>query len=184
MRTLARIALAMPVALVAGLAPAVAAQATVYVSPSGSDTAPCTQAAPCKSFSRAYQASPAGGEVEVAGGTYGGQSLSNVNKGGGAKVVIRPAAGASVTLTGGLNFNNGDDVEVRDMKVGGWGVTNGSQHVILRNIVATDLVEAAGYFSGSDDVQVIGGEIARVDPNDGIHMNNGGGSNSNIVVHV
>jgi hypothetical protein len=182
MRTLARIALAMSVALVAGLAPAVAAQATVYVAPSGSDTAPCSQAAPCKSFSRAYQASPAGGEVEVAGGTYGGQSLSNVNKGGGAKVVIRPASGASVTLTGSLSFSNGDDVEVRNMKVGGWGVTNGSQHVILRNIVATDLVDAAGYFSGSDDVQVIGGEIARVDPNDGIHMNNGGGSNSNIVI--
>jgi len=29
---------------------------------------------------------------------------------------------------------------------------------------------------------VLGGEIGRVDPDDGIHMNNGGGTNSNIVI--
>jgi hypothetical protein len=182
MRTIARTALSMPAVLGAALALAAPAGATVYVSPSGSDTASCTQAAPCKSFSRAYQVSPAGGEVEVAGGTYGGQSLSSLPaKGSAAKVVFRPAAGASVS-TGGLTISNSDNIEVRNMKVAGWGVTNGSAHIILRNLVATDLVDAAGYFSGADDVQVLGGEIARVDPNDGIHMNNGGGSNTNITI--
>jgi hypothetical protein len=180
MRLIARVALSLPV--LAGLAMAAPAGATVYVSPSGNDSASCAQATPCKSFSRAYQVSPAGGDVAVAGGTYGGQSLSGLAvKASAAKVVFHPVAGAAVT-TGGLTISNSDNIEVRDMKVAGWGVTNGAAHIILRNLVATDLSDAAGYFSGSDDVQVIGGEIARVDPNDGIHMNNGGGSNTNITI--
>jgi hypothetical protein len=181
MRTIARVALC-PLALTVALAAAASAGATVYVAPSGNDGAACSQTAPCKSFSRAYQVSPAGGDVEVAGGTYGAQSLSNLAvKATGDKVVFHPAAGATV-VTGGLTIANSDNIEVRDMKVGGWGVTNGSAHIILRNIVATDQTDSAGYFSGSDDVQVIGGEIARVDPNDGIHMNNSGGSNTNITI--
>src|SRR4051794_310549 len=59
-------------------APASASAATLYLSPSGSDSAACSQAAPCKTFSRAYSVAAAGSDVIVAGGTYGGQSLDTL----------------------------------------------------------------------------------------------------------
>ena len=50
--------------------------------PTGSDTATCTQTAPCKSFARAYTVATAGDTVEVAAGTYVAQTV-----GGGTKAV-------------------------------------------------------------------------------------------------
>jgi hypothetical protein len=156
-----------------------AAHAAVYVSPSGNDAASCPQNAPCRSFDRGYRAAAPGDEVVLAGGRYGDQTLSNLPAKG-VRVVIRPDAGATVK-TGYLSIANGDDVEVRDIETDGWGVTRGSAHVVLRNISVFD-EEDGGYFSGADDVQVIGGEIGRIDPGDGIHFNNGYGTNSNITI--
>jgi hypothetical protein len=159
-----------------------AAAPTFYLSPSGNDSAACSQSAPCRTFDRGYRVASPGSEVILAAGSYGSQSLSNVPvKTVATKVVFRPATGAAVTI-GGLSINNSDNIEVRDVKTSGWGITNGAAHIILRRVFAGDVEQAAGYFSGSDDVQIIDSEIARVDPNDGIHMNNGGGSNTNIVI--
>ena len=47
--------------------------ASVFLSPSGSDSSPCTQSAPCQSFDRAYHVAPPGQIVQIAGGSYGGQ---------------------------------------------------------------------------------------------------------------
>jgi hypothetical protein len=163
-------------------ASASAAPPTVYLSPTGNDAAACTQAAPCKTFDRGYRVASPGSEVVLAAGNYGGQSLSNLPvKSSAEKVVFRPVAGASVS-TGSLTISNSDNIEVRDVKTGGWGVTNGSAHVILKRVSANDVSFAAGYFSGADDVQLIDSEIARIDPDDGIHMNNSGGSNTNITI--
>src|ERR1044071_5917682 len=73
--------------------------ATRYVTTSGSDSNACTQTAPCKSFNAAYGKAVAGDVVEVAAGTYGGQSIAprTLSR---PKVTIRPASGASVTLSG------------------------------------------------------------------------------------
>jgi hypothetical protein len=57
----ARRALLTTLALLLFAAPAHAA--TMYVSTTGSDSAACTAAAPCKSFSRAYQVAAAGDTV-------------------------------------------------------------------------------------------------------------------------
>lgn len=43
---------------------------TYYVSASGSDTNPCTQAAPCKTISRSLAVAPGGSVIEVAPGIY------------------------------------------------------------------------------------------------------------------
>ena len=94
-----------------------------------------------------------------------------------AKVLFRPAAGAAVRI-GYLDFDNTDNIEVRSVATG-WGTRNAA-HIILRDVTA--LTTSGGYFAGSDDVQIIDGEIARTDPNDGIHMNNGGGTNTNITI--
>jgi hypothetical protein len=155
---------------------------TIYVSPSGSDAAACTQAAPCKTFDRAYRAASAGSEVEIAGGTYGGQDFNGpAAKATSERIVFRPAAGATVKI-GYLSVSNTNNVEVRGVATDGWGVTNGSTNVILRDLSIFDQ-QNGGYFGGAHDTQIIGGEIGRIDPGDGIHFNNAGGNtNTNITI--
>jgi parallel beta-helix repeat protein len=47
--------------------------AHLHVSPGGSDTANCTQSAPCRTIQRAVQVAQAGQEIDVAPGSYSGQ---------------------------------------------------------------------------------------------------------------
>ena len=105
--------------------PAPTPGAAVYLSPSGSDTNACTQAAPCRSFNRAYRVAQPGQTVEVAAGSYGGQNLLfDPSKTSSADVVFQPAPGASVTI-GQLNFGSSrleggaSHVTVRDMTLTG-----------------------------------------------------------------
>lgn len=53
-----------------GAAPAAAAPMTLYVSPGGSDTNPCTSASPCKTIGHAVSAAAAGDRIVVRHGTY------------------------------------------------------------------------------------------------------------------
>ena len=69
----------------------------VFVSTTGSDTNPCTMAAPCASFNRGYQAARSGDVVEIAAGEYGPQRLEfDARKTGLEHVVLRQASGAVV----------------------------------------------------------------------------------------
>ncbi len=75
--------------------------ASVFLSPLGSDANPCTQAQPCRSFNRAYRVAASGAAVEVAAGSYGGETLNpDASKSSAADVIFRPASGADVTVTG------------------------------------------------------------------------------------
>jgi hypothetical protein len=73
-RTIARIAgFAGVLALVASLAvaaPAAAAGSTLYVSPSGHNSAPCSYAHPCRTISHAVSKAAAGSTIVVRKGTY------------------------------------------------------------------------------------------------------------------
>lgn len=90
-----------------------------YISPSGNDNNPCSQTQPCQSFNRAYQLASPGDTVQMAGGTYGDQTItyrSNMRntscdplgQWGAANssscITFRPASGANVT-TGGMNIS-------------------------------------------------------------------------------
>ena len=72
---------------------------TRYVSTGGSDSGTCTQAAPCLSFDRADSVASPGDTVQIAGGTYSGQTIDNHGKTG-ANIVFTPAPGATVTING------------------------------------------------------------------------------------
>src|SRR4051812_8236192 len=87
-------ALLFPLIVVAAAASAPVPR-TLAVSPSGSDSAPCTPAHPCRSFARAYSASPPGSTVLVGPGTYGDQLLTG-SAPLAASVVFKPRAGAVV----------------------------------------------------------------------------------------
>jgi len=78
--------------------PPPATGASSYLSPSGADTNPCTQAAPCKTLSRGYKAAPSGGTVVLAAGTYSGQQEVRVDSTKTGKVTFQPATGAAVTI--------------------------------------------------------------------------------------
>jgi chitodextrinase len=98
--------------------------ADLYVAASGSDANPCTQAAPCASFNRAYRVAQPGQIVEVAGGTYSAQAiLYDPSKTSPVPVVIRPAASATVVLRGlklGTHVMSGDgarNLTIKDMRI-------------------------------------------------------------------
>lgn len=81
----------------AGRAPVRGASASRFVSASGSDRGRCTQAAPCKTFDRAYEVASPGETISVAGGTY-----SATWPEAGAHAIrgpAKPAGSAPVTFT-------------------------------------------------------------------------------------
>jgi chitodextrinase len=90
--------------------------ADLYVASGGSDSGQCTQANPCGSFNRAYAVASLGQTVEVAGGSYGGQTIDQTPKTGTGVVLFRPAPGASVTLQS-ITAHRVSRVEFRDFTV-------------------------------------------------------------------
>jgi chitodextrinase len=119
--------------------------ANEYVSPSGSDANACTAAAQCKSFDRAYHVARPGDTIEVAGGTYPGQTitLDTSKVTATSDVVLLPAAGATVTISGDLNVY-GSHLQVRGSSAGnfklhnlnvlGTAGSNTAQHDIFENL--------------------------------------------------
>jgi hypothetical protein len=91
--------------------------ASVFLSPTGSDSAACTAAAPCKSFERAYLRAKPGEQVELAAGFYSGQQEIPVDasKTSAEDVIFRPAAGVAVRVQALDVF--GKHVEVRDVTI-------------------------------------------------------------------
>lgn len=164
------------------------ARADLYVSSTGSDAGACTAITPCASFARAYQVASPGDFVDVSGGTYGGQSLNSLPAKS-AVVTFRPLAGAAVVL-GGLDVQNTNNVEVQDMQTRGWSI-EGADNVTYRGIRSLNVTDpnsgaSGGYIGSASNVRILGGEIAYIDPGDGLHMNEhldkGGHQNTNILI--
>jgi chitodextrinase len=127
--------------------------ASVYLSSGGSDSNSCTQSAPCRSFDRAYRVASPGQTVEVAGGTYGGQTINTDSSKTSNDVVFRPAAGAAVTVSGEVSVY-GDHIEFRDMTFGGWKTFLGTDDVTFRNIDTRHL-----FIWSSSNISMIGGSV-------------------------
>jgi hypothetical protein len=129
--------------------------ASLYVSPFGSYTSGCTKTAPCRTFDRAYALAKAGQVVEMAGGTYGSQTIPfDATKTSTADVVFRPAAGATVVVAGLVNVD-GKHVELRGLRAtGGWYARKGAQDVTFRDVSA-----ALMGIQSASQVSVLGGEV-------------------------
>jgi len=130
-----------------------AAPKTVYLSPTGNDSNPCTKSKPCLSFGHVWDNSLAGQTIEVAAGTYGDQQLNPYLLGAPRKkVIFRPAAGAKVTV--GEVVVKGSYIEFRGMRFGGWSTTEQARGITFRNISSANM-----FIASSQDVSVIGGDI-------------------------
>jgi hypothetical protein len=149
----------------------------LYLSPSGSDSNSCSQAAPCKTFNRAYSVASPGQTVWVAGGSYGGESLSASSKSGSSRVVFKPQAGASVTMTGEFKLNGQNHIELQNMSLGGIYVTGGSDDVVFSGDSTTTL-----FIRVASNVSLLGGSVGGTC--DGTSGTVGSGSSSGRAVNI
>ena len=94
---------------------------SLFVSPSGNDAGRCAKSAPCASWNRAYQLAQPGQVIEVAGGSYPGQTIDPrpALRGKSCSLAERskcvtfvPATGAHVSINGDLVVT-GSDVYVK-----------------------------------------------------------------------
>lgn len=157
---------------------------SLFVAPRGDDGGSCGAGAPCASFDRAYHAARPGQVVEVAGGSYGSQSLTadGAKKGMGCEsrgvlaacVIFRPARGARVALD---NLNFGDNYKnvgpagvafVAGARAGRVvvGSTNFNQ---AREVALWGLDQKNLYITGGRDMAIRGGRIGGQTSPDGLH---------------
>jgi chitodextrinase len=167
-------------------APAPPPGAVLYVSTTGSDANACTQAAPCRSFGRAYKAAAPGTTVLVAAGTYPSQEISrDPAKTSGAPVVFQPA-GSEVNVNGTLDFGQDQfdrlgpvNVTIRNMKVQYLRSWAGSSGLVWENVdgMHFDVFD-------SKDVQVLGGDFGpcQAPRDDPACVNRIAGTSSNVIV--
>jgi hypothetical protein len=72
---------------------------SLFISPTGSNSNPCTEAQPCLTMGHAYEKAAAGQTVLLLAGSYPGQTIPGAGKSGTAHVVFAPAPGASDKVT-------------------------------------------------------------------------------------
>ncbi len=88
----------------------------LFISPTGKDSNPCTEAEPCLTMSHAYEKATAGQTVWLLAGSYSGQTIPGVSKSETAHVVFAPASGASVTIASTI-YVFGSHVTIEGMTV-------------------------------------------------------------------
>lgn len=126
----------------------------LYLSPSGSDSAPCTRAVPCRTFARGYQAARPGQVVELAGGVYpAGQDIGpDRRKTSSRDVIFRAAAGARPTIARTGQFAS---LDIR-----------GAAHMTFRGIhIRGDLgltPSEDGRRTYANDITFIGGKLTTI----------------------
>ena len=139
---------------------ATVAAGSLYLSPSGSDSSPCSQAAPCRTFDRAYHLARPGSAVLLGSGDYGGQSLTYnaalVNAS--SPVVFQPAPGASPQLSGELSLRAAAgqpiaNVEVDNLPIGDIYVR------YVRQVTFRNIIQSYFFVRSSDRVSFIGGQV-------------------------
>ena len=125
---------------------------SLYVTTGGSDAGECTATAPCRTLSRAYKLARPGHAILMSGGSYPAQTIQVDSTKSAPAVVVKPAAGADVTV-GSLDIY-GSHVEVQNIRVEPrWYVYEGATQVTMRNIRAERFVIAS-----ASNVSVIGGD--------------------------
>ena len=139
------------------------------MSPTGSDSNPCTQALPCRSFNRTYRVASPGQTVEVAAGSYPAETIDpDASKTSDVDVLFRPAAAASVSVTGQLLIL-GSHLEVRDMAIREMEFRRETNDVTMRNIINNGV-----WMQGPSNISIIGGEITCGYCGYHSHIENGG----------
>ncbi len=129
-----RFAIAAALALAAVL-PAVSAHAQAprtFVSAAGSDSNPCSFAAPCRHFQAAVNATTVGGEVDALDPAGYGPIVTITQaitiEGQGWSYIAPPAGGNAITINAGSG-----DVTLRGLSLNGAGITGGTNGIVFNS---------------------------------------------------
>ncbi|MDX6467786.1 MAG: hypothetical protein QOI27_2826 [Gaiellaceae bacterium] len=135
----------------AGSTPPAATLAALHVSPGGSDTASCTASAPCATVGRAYGLAKPGQIVELAAGTYPGQTVNDAGHTTGPNVIVRPASGATVSFSARLTISGASYLTLEGLRLAQVGPGDRSlffdactHDVTVRNVVGTTFLILEG----------------------------------------
>jgi hypothetical protein len=120
----------------------------VFVSGHGSDTNPCSQGAPCRSFQQAHNVAAAGGEIDVL--DPAGYGAVNITKsisilGHGFSGVSVPSGGVAITINGASAVVNLNGVLIEGAGIGQTGIlfSSGSiltvEDCVIRNLTGDGL---------------------------------------------
>jgi hypothetical protein len=123
-----------------------------YVSASGSDAAACTQAAPCKSFTRAFKVSSPGQTVSVAPGSYPGQTIAADSSKVSTADVTFLGNGAST----GEIVVEASHLTLKDFNTGGWKASEGTTDITFQNV---NITRGAFFVNSATNVSVLGGVV-------------------------
>ena len=142
-----------PATLTASTDSCSASSANLYLSPSGSDSNPCSRTAPCLSLNRAYRVAKPGDVVDVADGTYGNQTINfDSSKTSTTDVVFRPAEGAAPSF-GSVDFYSGH-MTLDGLTFRNWTTWDNIGDFTFRNVHAQRF-----FIFGSRDVSLLGGDF-------------------------
>jgi HYR domain-containing protein/uncharacterized protein DUF1565 len=112
-----------------------ASGATYYVSSTGSDANACTQAAPCKTLQHSISLAQPGDAVNVAPGTYPGETITAVKSSPG--VVVYAAGATFGPLVTGGSWYTIDNLTIDTGTVhgaGGWTAPPTSSYITMNNL--------------------------------------------------
>jgi hypothetical protein len=123
--------------------PAVSAQAQAprtFVSAAGSDSNPCSFAAPCRHFQAAVNATTVGGEVDAldpAG--YGPIAISHAItiEGQGWSYIAPPASGAAITITAPAS----DTISIHGVSLNGAGIAGNTTGIVFADGGALEIAD-------------------------------------------
>ena len=151
--------------------------ADLFLSPTGSDSSSCAEAAPCRGFARAYQVAQPGDIVAVAGGTYGSQTIAHdSNKTSASDVTFRPVPGAEVTIGSVTTYASHltlEDMNATDLTAR---VTDPPGAYEVTDITFRDMDARNFMVYSATDVSIIGGDYGPASACGGSY----GGSNNSI----
>jgi hypothetical protein len=147
------------------------------ISPTGKDSNPCTEAAPCLTMAHAYEKASPGDLVQMLSGSYPSQTLQGSSKAGSAHVIFAPAPSASVTLTGTIyvfaSHVTIEGIAVQDVVTGNYDQTPGRPNPT--DVSLLDLTGRNFEIDSATDVTVEGGSWGPASACGGPY---GGGNNS------
>jgi hypothetical protein len=147
------------------------------ISPTGKDSSPCTEAAPCLTMAHAYEKASPGELVQMLAGSYPSQTLQGSGKAGSAHVIFAPAPGASVRLTGTIyvfaSHVTIEGITVQDVVTGNYDQTPGRANPT--DVSLLDLTGRNFEIDSATDVTVEGGSWGPASACGGPY---GGGNNS------
>jgi hypothetical protein len=139
----------------------------LFASPRGGSTA-CSRTRPCGSWDRAYHLARPGQVVELAGGTYPGQTLTfDPRKTSSQDVVFRPRKGARVTVAGEVELEGVSHVTFKRMTVGDFFIgpesTSPDPGAIPRDVSVLDVRQRFFFVRAAVNVRIAGGAVGGVD---------------------